>query len=91
MDHYGLNPDMVKDHLMDLQIDKKDPLSGVSTQTKSSLTRTYNTRHKSSIKTKKPKRVIGKLDYEITLIWQVVEAKEKDIDLIQKLKKRKHR
>ncbi len=60
MDHYGLNPDMVKEHLIDLQIDKKDPLAGVSTQTKSSLTRTYNTRHKTSIKSKKSKRVAGK-------------------------------
>lgn len=59
MDHYGLNPDMIKEHLIDLQIDKRDPLSGVATQTKAALTRTYNTRHKSSVKVKKAKRVVG--------------------------------
>lgn len=62
MDHYGLELDVVKEHLPDIQLinaSLKDPLAGVSTQTKAALTRTFNSRHKTSIKAKKSKKVVG--------------------------------
>lgn len=60
MDEYNLTPDVIKEHLTDLQLNaKKDPLEGVTAQTKALLTRTYNQRHKSSIKAIKTKKNIG--------------------------------
>ena len=61
MDHYGLTPDMLKEHIIDLQISKRDPLTGIPTQTKAALTKAYNSRHKTSIKAKRAKRVAGNI------------------------------
>ena len=56
MENYNLTPDMVKEHLVDIQYkskkDDKDPFVDVPTQTKSALTRTYNQKHKDSLKRK---------------------------------------
>ena len=58
MENYNLTPDMVKEHLVNVQYrggskkTMKDPFSGVSTQTKAALTRTYNQKHKDSLKKK---------------------------------------
>lgn len=58
MEEYELNPDMLKEHLVDIQFrgNKKDPFTGISTQTKTAVTKLYNKRHKSSLK----KKVTGK-------------------------------
>jgi len=66
MEHYHLTPDMLKEHLVDLQIKgskEKDPFDSVPAQTKSYLTRTYNQRHKSSLtKRKAPKRAAAGIE-----------------------------
>lgn len=62
MEHYELTPDMIKEHLVDVQFkgNKKDPYADVSTQTKTAVTRIYNQRHKSSLKKKaKGKRAVA--------------------------------
>jgi len=62
LDHYRFDLEMAKEYLPDLQLAAariRDPFAEVSTQTKSSLTRTFNSRHKSSVKAKKSKRGAG--------------------------------
>ena len=62
MEYYNLTPDIVKEHLVDLQIGKrKDPFDEIPTQIKSALTRTYNQRHKSSLKKVSKGRKAGNL------------------------------
>jgi len=65
MEYYNLTPEIIKEHLVDIQVcSKSDPFAGVSTQTKSLLTRTYNAKHKSSVKAGKSKKNIGGGDAE---------------------------
>ena len=60
LDSYNLTPEIMKEHLVDIQISSsRDPFAGVSTQTKTLLTKTYNAKHKSSVKAAKPKKNVG--------------------------------
>jgi len=59
LDHYNLTPEIIKEHLTDLNPRKVDALVDVSSSAKSMLTRSFNQHHKTSIKNKKPKRQIG--------------------------------
>ena len=73
MEHYNLVPDMLKEHLVDLQMGKgKDPFDQISTQTKSSLTRTYNVRHKSSLKKVPKARKVGNLFLYFDHIYLII-------------------
>ncbi|CAG9332418.1 unnamed protein product [Blepharisma stoltei] len=56
---YGLNPDMFKDHLIQLQFDSEkseEEFKKIPTKTKAQITRVYNTVFKSSLKKVKKKR-----------------------------------
>lgn len=57
--NYGLTPELVKEHLVDViyNPDKKDLMEGVETKTKASFTRIYNNKFKESLVHKKKKRV----------------------------------
>ena len=73
MEYYGLTPDMVKEHLVDLQYrsgkkDQKDPFAIVSSQTKAALTRLYNQKHKSSLKKKARGRVKDNGNFFLSLL-----------------------
>ena len=62
LDHYHIELEVAKEYLPDLQLATaklRDPFADLSTQTKSLLTRTYNSRHKTSVAAKKSKRVVG--------------------------------
>ena len=62
MEHYNLTPEIVKEHLVNLQSGKrKDLFDEIPTQIKSALTRTYNQRHKSSLKKVSKGRKAGNL------------------------------
>lgn len=58
-EHYGLTPELVKEHLVDLIYNpaKKDLMEGVETKSKASFTRLYNSKYKESLVHKKKKRV----------------------------------
>ena len=72
MEYYNLVPDMLKEHLVDLQMGKGiDPFDQIPTQTKSSLTRTYNQRHKSSLK-KVPKGRKISILFTISTVFNVI-------------------
>ena len=62
LDHYHIDLEVAKEYLPDLQLATaklRDPFIDLSTQTKSLLTRTYNSRHKTSIAAKKSKKTVG--------------------------------
>lgn len=50
--NYNLNPDFLKEHLVDLQFNptKVDLFKSVETKTKTNLTRKYNLHHKGTFK-----------------------------------------
>jgi replication factor C subunit 1 len=60
-ENYGLTPELVKEHLVDViyNPDKKDLMEGVETKTKSSFTRLYNSKFKESVIHKKKKRTVA--------------------------------
>jgi replication factor C subunit 1 len=65
-ENYGLTPDLVKEHLLDIIFNpmKVDLMDGIDTKVKTALTRMYNNRYKDSIKVKKKKQAVvddGKL------------------------------
>ena len=60
LDYYNISPDIIKEHLADVPFPPcKDPLSAVPTQIKTALTRTYNAKHKSSVKATKSKKAVA--------------------------------
>jgi hypothetical protein len=61
MEEYRLTPEMIKDHLQDVQYNPKklDLMASISTHIKEKLTREYNKRHETSLKTKKSKQIGG--------------------------------
>lgn len=60
MDHYSITPDIIKEHLADVPFPPcKDPLSAVPTQIKSALTKSYNAKHKNTIKATKSKKGVS--------------------------------
>ena len=60
LEYHGLTLDILKEVLPDVQYPSiKDALVGLSTQTKTLLTKTYNEKHKQSIKATKSKKKIG--------------------------------
>jgi hypothetical protein len=58
METYNLNPDLLKEHLVDVQFNPKkiDYFQSVPSNIKAQITRLYNNRHKSSLKSKKKGR-----------------------------------
>lgn len=59
-ENYGLTPELVKEHLVDViyNPDKKDLMEGVETKTKANFTRLYNSKFKESLVQKKKKRPV---------------------------------
>lgn len=57
-ENYGLTPELVKEHLVDLIYNpsKKDLMEGIETKSKASFTRLYNSKFKESLVHKKKKR-----------------------------------
>jgi hypothetical protein len=64
MEEYRLTPEMIKDHLLDVQYNPKklDMMASISSQTKAKLTKEYNKRHETSLKMKKSKQIGGSGD-----------------------------
>ena len=75
---YGISPDMVKEHLMDVVYNpvKNDLLAGVETKTKAAMTRLYNSKFKESIVHKKKKRDVVE-EEEGDLMEEEAEARKK--------------
>lgn len=59
MEHYNITPEILKENLVDIQFNPKkiDYFFGITTTTKSSLTKLYNKAHKETFKAKKSKKI----------------------------------
>lgn len=59
MEHYNITPEVLKENLVDIQFNPKkiDFFAGITTATKSSLTKLYNKAHKETFKGKKSKKI----------------------------------
>lgn len=87
MDNYGLTPELIKDHLLDLQFNprKLDLMAKVPAKTKGNLTRMWNKRHETSLKIKKAKQ-IGESDLGAKyneLLDELVEESGDEADKIE--------
>lgn len=58
MENYNLTPEIIKEHLLDLQFNPKklDLMAKISANIKGKLTRMYNKKHETSLKAKKTKQ-----------------------------------